>query len=44
MQMALADVVDKIAQLDALRAISLLPVLVYKLGKSQEPEMQLKVL
>lgn len=43
MQKALMNLIDKIAQADALKAISLLPMILYKLGKSHDPDVQLKV-
>jgi biotin-(acetyl-CoA carboxylase) ligase len=43
MQLELMDLVAKTAQVDVLKAISLLPVLIYKLGKSQDPNVQIKV-
>jgi hypothetical protein len=42
-QLDLMELVAKAAQVDVLRAICFLPVLVYKLGKVQDPNVQIKV-
>lgn len=42
-QLALVDIIEKIAQIDPLKALSFLPILIYKLGKSSDPNVQLKV-